>query len=297
MLTFATMYRKIWIFAVALLLLVSCGNKKKQIEPAVVVSDTVDTIPIIQEEEEDMEDTAFLADPEEPALPSTGNESFDDFIYVFAGDTAFQLSRIKFPLPYYEGDKPLRIEKKDWTHDELFVKQSYYTLLIDKEEDVDWEYSDSLTSVQVEWIYLKTGLVKKYYFERVGGKWMLEALNFRPIFKPKRAEFVEFFTRFVADSLYQVQHIRQPLEFITTDPDDDFSILETTLDTEQWFAFKPILPDERLSNIIHGQEIPDNSPYKILQLKGIGNGFLNTLFFRRKGNGQWELYKFEDTSN
>ena len=39
----------------------------------------------------------------------------------------------------------------------------------------------------------------------------------------------------------------------------------------------------------------DDSPTKILALKGIGNGFSNILYFRRKA-GEWELYKFEDTS-
>lgn len=260
------------------------------VEPAVVIEDTVDSIDFV-------EDTIFLIDPEEPSLPTTGDESFDDFIYVFAGDTAFQRSRIVFPLPYYEEDTPLKIEKDDWVHDALFVKQSYYTLLLDGEEELDHPHDDSQTSVQIEWIFMKDRMVKKYYFERVDGRWMLEAINRRPIVKKKRAEFVDFFVRFVADSLYQLKHIREPLEFITTDPDDDFSIIETTLDTEQWFAFKPILPDDKLSNIIYGQEVLNESPYKIMQFKGIGNGFLNTLFFRQKANGKWELYKFEDTSN
>lgn len=49
------------------------------------------------------------------------------------------------------------------------------------------------------------------------------------------------------------------------------------------------------SNINYGQRNDDDSPTKILALKGIGNGFSNILYFRRKA-GEWELYKFEDTS-
>lgn len=55
------------------------------------------------------------------------------------------------------------------------------------------------------------------------------------------------------------------------------------------------LPADRLSNINYGQRNDDDSPTKILALKGIGNGFSNILYFRRKA-GEWELYKFEDTS-
>lgn len=279
-----------FISVAVLLFLFSCGNKKKEIEPVAVLQDTVDSIGL-------MGDTLFLLEPVEPSLPTTGDESFNDFIYVFAADTAFQLSRIVFPLPYYEEDVPLKIKKEEWVHDALFVKQAYYTLLLDSEEEPVNIYDDKQTSVQVEWIYLKTRKVKRYYFERVDGHWKLEAINLRPIVKAKRAEFVDFFVRFAVDSLFQIKHTREPLAFVTTDPDDDFSIIETTLDAEQWFAFKPVLPDEKLSNIIYGLESADETPYKILQLKGIGNGFLNTLFFRRKPNGKWELYKFEDTSN
>ena len=75
------------------------------------------------------------------------------------------------------------------------------------------------------------------------------------------------------------------------------SVLETTLDLNQWFAFKPTLPADRLSNINYGQKNTDNSSTKVLALKGIGNGLSNILYFKRKENsGEWELYKFEDVS-
>ena len=50
---------------------------------------------------------------------------------------------------------------------------------------------------------------------------------------------MEFFARFATDSLFQSSRIAHPLIFVTSDPDDDFSILETSLDLNQWFAFKP----------------------------------------------------------
>ena len=125
--------------------------------------------------------------------------------------------------------------------------------------------------------------------------WILEAINLRPIERDENEDFVEFFGHFATDSLFQSQRVREPLAFVTTDPDDDFSVLETTLDLNQWFAFKPALPAERLSNINYGQRNDDGSPTKILALKGIGNGFSNILYFRRKA-GEWELYKFEDVS-
>lgn len=138
-------------------------------------------------------------------------------------------------------------------------------------------------------------MVKKYYFERVKGAWMLEGINLRSIERKESEDFVDFFARFASDSLFQSNRVQDPLLFVTTDPDDDFSILETTLDLNQWLAFKPTLPTDRLSNINYGQQNDDHSATKILALKGIGNGFSNILYFQRK-DGEWKLYKFEDTS-
>ena len=90
--------------------------------------------------------------------------------------------------------------------------------------------------------------------------------------------------------------VRRPLRFVTIDPDDDFSIIETTLDVNQWFAFKPDLPVGLLTNIDYGQRNKSTSKTKILALKGLDNGFSNLLYFRRKNAIDWELYKFEDVS-
>ena len=198
-------------------------------------------------------------------------------------------------MPYYNRDTPSKIEEEFWKHDYLFTKQNYYTLLFDKEEDMDMVGDTTLTSVQVEWIFLKTRMVKRYYFERKRGMWMLEAINLREMEKGENEDFVEFYTRFVTDSVYQSKHIRHPLQFITIDPDDEFSILETTLDVDQWYAFRPVMPTDRLSNINYGQKNEDLSDTKILKVNGIGNGYSNIFYFRKRGKG-WELYKYEDTS-
>jgi len=119
-----------------------------------------------------------------------------------------------FPLPYYNGDKKLNIDEHRWKHDDLFTKQHYYTLLFDKEEDMDLVGDTALTSVQVEWIFVKTRMMKKYYFERIKGAWMLEAINLRPIEQDDNEDFVEFFGRFAVDSLFQSRRIREPLIFV-----------------------------------------------------------------------------------
>lgn len=280
--------KKLIAGVILLSMLGSCDNKKNKIAPFASITQEVDSI---RHQVDSIPEDKL---PEEPQ-PIQADESFDDFIYNFASDEVLQRQRVKFPLPYYNGEKKSEIDEHHWKHDNLFTKQHYYTLLFDKEEDMDLVGDTSLTSVQVEWIFVKTRMMKRYYFERIKGAWILEAINLRPIEQNDNENFVEFFGRFATDSLFQSQRVNDPLAFVTSDPDDDFSILETSLDLNQWFAFKPELPSERLSNINYGQRNDDNSTMKILALKGIGNGFSNILYFRRKA-GEWKLYKFEDTS-
>lgn len=280
---------------VLVLFLFSCGNKKK--EPVVTEMPLVEVADTLSETA--MEDTLCVTDevqaaPEEEIEPADGY--FDDFILHFAFDSAFQVRRINFPLPYYRGDSPLKIERDEWQHDSLFLVRSYYTMMLDNEEELELLDHEEPNSIQVDWALLPERQVKRYYFERIDGRWRLEAINLRDVPRSDTPDFTSFYLRFATDSLFQAAHVRDPLEFITSDPDDDFSIIESILDRNQWFAFKPELPVERLSNISYGQKNEDNSTTKVMQIKGVGNGFLNTLFFRKRA-GKWELYKFEDTSN
>lgn len=271
-----------------LALCVSCGNRKTKMDPFSTITEMVDSAG-------HKADTLQQVEVKEEPKPLEADELFDDFIFNYATDDALQKQRTVFPLPYYNVDTPSKIEKKYWKHDYLFAKQNYYTLLFDKEADMDMVGDTALTSVQVEWIYLKTRMVKKYYFQRTKGMWMLEAINLRQIEKGENEDFVDFYTRFATDSLYQSRHINNPLQFITIDPDDEFSILETTLDVNQWYAFRPMMPVDRLSNINYGQKNEDQSTTKILKVNGIGNGYSNIFYFRKRA-GEWEMYKYEDTS-
>jgi len=230
------------------------------------------------------------------AVPRSVDELFDDFIYNYAGNEKWQKARTVFPLPYVKEGRRQFIEKADWEHDHLFTKESYYTLLYDKEEDMELEKNLSLDTVTVEWLYLDVHEIKQYHFQRRNGLWMLTSIVQRSTLEDPDEDFLEFFYKFSNDSVFQREHIAVPLKFVTSDPDDEFQILETTLEVDQWFAFKPSLPTDKMTNIDYGQRHSKNSRRKVIDLRGIGNGFNNTLFFRRRGNG-WKLVQFDDLSN
>jgi hypothetical protein len=258
-----------------------------------------------QEDALPVDTMAFMADTleveeveEEPIVPASADESFADFLYNFALDEKLQLRRILFPLPYYTDSRKDSILKEDWKHDPLFSQQEFYTMLYDHLDDAELEKDTASTSVRIEWIDLKGRKLKRYYFERLYGWWKLEAIDDATMPKEENGQedFYEFYERFANDSLFQAERVVDPLPFVAPDPDDDFNILETTIQKEQWFAFQPKLPGEFLTNVNYGQRLDGNSRTRVIELRGFGNGFCNTLYFKCR-NGEWKLTRFEDLSN
>jgi len=271
-----------------LLLLFACNGRVKENK--------------VFEEEIEQPDTFVTEEPEiveeiEKPEPKEVDVSFDDFIYRFATDRKLQLRRVKFPLSVYNGNEPIKVELEEWKHDSLFTSDDSYTILFDDEEDMYLVGDTTTISVQFEWLYLDNQKVKKYYFERIDGKWMLEAVNIRDLADDdgESVDFIQFYEKFANDSIYQFSHITNPLTFVTVDPDDEFSIIESFIDSEQWPAFRPSIPTDKISNISYGQKMSRSSVKKILKVNGIDNGFSNIFYFR-KIRGEWKLYRYEDTS-
>ena len=282
--------KKLLTGCLALVLCTSCGNGKNGTDPFDALTRMVDSVGFPSTSVSAIDSAVVLK-------PLEADELFDDFIFNYALDRTLQMQRTVFPLPYDCNGELKRIEKDAWQHDNLFAEQNFYTLMFDRERDMDVVGDTALTSVQVEWLYLQQREVQRYYFQRKRGMWMLDSISRHKIPEEEnmRSGFISFYARFVTDSLYQRQHIHSPLMFVTLDPDDEFSILETTLDVDQWYAFRPIMPIDPLSNICYGQPNNPNSSTKILKVNGIGNGYSNIFYFRKR-HGEWELYKYEDTS-
>ena len=270
----------------------SCGGGKKHTAVQEVAMESIDSV-------EDVADTLDVEEVEEEQEVSTYAERvFADFLYNFATSEKFQLRRIVFPLPYYMDNKKDSIEKAEWVHDPLFSQQEFYTMLYDDLSVAELEKDTATTSVRIEWIDLKAKKMKRYYFERLYGWWKLEAIDDAMMTKDegRQEDFYEFYERFANDSLFQAERVADPLPFVVPDPDDEFQILETTIQKAQWFTFQPNLPTGHLTNINYGQRLDRNSQTRVIEMRGFGNGFSNTLYFRCR-NGKWKLTRFEDLGN
>lgn len=282
--------------ALTICLFVLCGCKQSQkTEQQNYLSDkkiaVVDAVDISLSDSLQMQE--IFNDKTYPEAKQT-QESFDDFLLAFVSDSLLQEERIQFPLDYIHNGDVDQLSRTSWKYDNLFLSESCYTLLFDNETDLE-AFGDSLQrEVALDWYLLNEDVHKRFQFISEQDRWMLKTITEVKRKKTKN-DFVDFYIRFVNDSIFQRNHICLPLEYVTLDPDDEFSILETSLDLEQWFAFKPLLPMTYLSNIDYGQQNVEASPIKILRVNGIGNGYTNVYYFRRLSTG-WELYRYEDTS-
>ena len=293
---FALIFSKIPEMRILIVLIVlfgcmcACGggkNKSETTEAVVVEVDSTITM------EDSASDDEWI--DEEPELPEKADESFDDFLYNFLVDSQLQITRIVFPLPYYTDDHKDSITNETWEYDQIFSGLESYAVLFDRQSDMELEKDTSQVSIKIDRRDMKSHRLKRYYFERIKGEWMLEAIDDAviPSVDSESEDFFSFYERFVNDSLFQTERVVDPLPFVTIDPDDEFHVLETTLEKGQWFAFQPTLSKDVLAHIYYGQRLSENSSTRIMEFKGVGNGFYNVLYFQRR-NGLWKLIKFED---
>ena len=258
---------------------VGCSDKK----PVAADSDSVSSV--VAETPADTMDQIIAETP----MPKSADELFDDFFFNFAANRKLQMGRIKFPLPIVTAGDSVMLPKKRWKMDNFFMHQDFYTLIFDNMKQMDVVKDTTIGHVVVERINLPKRRVRQYVFDRVLGRWMMTRIVNEPLSKSKNASFLTFYSRFVADSAFQVGSINDPLDFTGPNPDDDFSTMSGILAPEQWPSFAPELPHSTIYNILYGQKNSESNQ-KIFVIRGIANGLETELTFRRKG-GQWKLMK------
>jgi hypothetical protein len=269
-------------FFACVLLMFSCTGKQAQrVEESLTdsVADTLDSVPL---------DTLEQLLSEIPT-PKAMDEFFDDFLFNFAANKKVQKARIIFPLTVHKADKDEQIEKSKWQMERFFMRQGYYTLLFDNDEQMQLSKDTSINQAIVERIQLKKDQVKDYVFSRIRGAWMLREIRETTISENLNASFLAFYQKFVSDKAFQVKSLNSMVKFVGPDPDDDFNMMEGVITPDTWEAFAPELPKKTIYNIVYGEPKPVGSE-KIFILRGISNGMELELRFRKVGE-RWLLMK------
>ncbi len=276
--------RKCAIFVVLILVTMmfwtaGCTNKAQSGADS-LSADSVDTAKV------DSLDALLESQP----MPKAADELFDDFIFNFAGNNKLQQARIKFPLLNVNNGDTSYIKKENWQIEHFFMRQGYYTLILDSRKQLNLTKDTNVNNVTVEKIFLRKNYVKQYNFNRIRGEWMLTSINSHAMQKNSNSSFLQFYQRFATDSAFQYKSLNETIDFSGPDPDDDFSELEGEIFPEQWDVLGPTdLPSGTIYNIIYGQKYVQNN-YKVFLLRGIANGQELEMTFQRKG-GAWKLIR------
>ena len=265
-----------------MLLLFSCtGNKAGRVEdvPEDSVADSTDLA---------VTDTMELLITQTP-MPRAADAMFDDFIFNFVANKKLQKERIVFPLRTTEDGKTSLTEKDQWKMEHFFMRQGYYTLLFDDDNQMALMKDTAVNEAVVEKIQLRKNRVMNYHFLRIKGAWMMTAVDVTPLSENINASFLAFYQRFVTDSVFQEQSINETVQFVGPDPDDEFNMMEGVITPDTWEAFAPALPSKLLYNIVYGKPKSGGNE-KIFLMRGVSNGLEMELRFKKTGN-RWLLMK------
>ena len=268
--------------AAGVLLMFSCtGNRTGQggEMPEDSVADSTDTVET---------DTMELLITQTP-MPRAADAMFDDFLFNFLANKRLQKERIVFPLRIFEGNKVEQMEERQWQMEHLFMRQGYYTLLFNDEQQMALMKDTAVSEAIVEKIHLKKNQVKDYMFRRIRGAWMLCEVRVNEMDQNVNASFLKFYQKFASDSAFQVKSLNETVQFVGPDPDDDFNMMEGVITADTWEAFAPKLPAKSIYNVIYGKPQKEGNN-KIFLLRGVANGLELELRFKRAGD-KWLLMK------
>lgn len=227
----------------------------------------------------------------ETPMPKAADELFDDFFFNFSANPRLQLARTEFPLKVVSPNGEILVEKDEWTIENFFIHQEYYTLIMDSKAELEAPKDTSVNHVVVEKIFLGEDRVTQYVFDRPEGEWKMTSVIDATIKENRNAAFIDFYTRFVEDSVYQIESIHDPLQFSGPDPDDEYgeANMEGLLLPEQWPSFAPMLPEGVIYNVVYGSS-KTNSNQKIFLVRGVASGQEEEMTFQKEG-GKWYLTK------
>ena len=290
------MKKGLFVLYITMCFCLSCG--KRQAESSLALSKSVSTT---LEEHcldtlNDVDSSELFFSPVEEKVFYGEDGIFEEFLYDFLVDTLLQKERIRFPLAYMNMGHESLLEENACGFLSMLYSIDVYHTLVERDAEMEAELDTAMKHVKMECLDMDNLNVLSFNFDKKDGRWFLTSVHEQEISSYKYKDFYSFYLHFVTDSLYQSTHVNDPMTFVTIDPEDEFSIIEANIDMEQWFAFRPALPEHLLVNVDYGVK-PSRRPKKqILTCKSLGGNFSYTSYFR-KINGEWMLTRFEDMSN
>lgn len=187
-------------------------------------------------------------------------------------------------------DKRLQNSNKDNSIDYNFFSTKDFVAYLNSDTLSVFEEKNVSERQDLIILDFKKGKNLKYKFENIDNKWTFSGSNTISINSLSEKEFVDFLMKFSKDSIYQKSHILFPLEDYSLD--DDYQTISQKIEKEKWNHFNLI---EEIESLLFLANIDSNNNFRNIYYRGIGNGILVKLTFKRVNN-EWFLVKTEDYS-
>lgn len=245
-----------------------------------------------KQDTDDLDEELPAVTPVVEDLPKGAEVLFDDFMFNFASDRSLQLRRIMFPLSITRSEHVEHVDTGQWSMEPFFMDRGEYTLIFDTQEQMELVNDTTVSMAVVEKIYLEADSVRQYLFNRQDGRWKLVEVRLQSVDDNVNASFLEFYRRFVTDSMFRQNSLCDEIAFSFADPEDDFGQMEGFITPDSWEAFAPSLPKDSIYNIVYGEQ-DANARQKIFIIRGIGNEQDMELTFLQE-HGRWKLSKLTE---
>lgn len=187
-------------------------------------------------------------------------------------------------------DKRLQNSNKDNSIDYNFFSTKDFVAYLNSDTLSVFEEKNVSDKQDLIIIDFKKDKNLKYKFETINQKWMFSGSSVISINNLSEKEFVDFLMKFSKDSIYQKSHILFPLEDYSLD--DDYETISQKIEKEKWNHFNLV---EEIESLLFLANIDSNNNFRNIYYRGIGNGILVKLTFKRVNN-EWFLVKTEDYS-
>lgn len=208
-------------------------------------------------------------------------EFFDAFIWE-----DYQKEGVTYPITV--GGKVIK-SAQDWAFINLFPSEDYF-LILNPDELFVFDTAGVVKEVKMCIVDFDSKTALDFLFRKNQKQWKLTKLTDRPYVKMPEKEFIDFLTKFAADSVFQLQHILFPLSAVTLD--GDYEVYESTIEKKNWKYLNLIGGTDKIVIFQSSRITPDT---RLLHLRGIDNGFQILVAFEKSDN-QWKLVKLEDYS-
>lgn len=276
---------KTWIILLGFVLL-SCNSKQRADEAWVdSVLQAIDSIPD--------EQLDFTLD--EVPIDNAVDGNFNDFIYTFLRNRQLQLERVEWPVKVIdtEGKVVKTLRNRTEFRKALFPSsQDYFVMLLNDVSQMEEDAGSTSDEAYVHFVDFDNLSVERCSFLRKDGLWTLNDVFEQSFNEHPLSGFLSFYHQFAVDSIYQIDHVAQPLTVSIPDENDEMGMIDGTIDADQFPLFSPELPLGVVMFVDYGQLVKKSE--RIVMVKcGMANGMMDILTFDQE-DGEWKLVGLEE---